>query len=70
MALSHCLECSEWIDTPCSYARCPFRIAAPGERGLDASQGGGETHPAAFARADRSFHSNRTATGEQHDHVA
>jgi hypothetical protein len=64
MALSHCLECSEWIDTPCSYARCPFRIAAPLQRGLDPSQGGGQSMPA-FTRAVRPLHSAIDTPGRQ-----
>ena len=30
--LSHCLVCSEWISSPCSYCACPFRTAAANKR--------------------------------------
>lgn len=27
-ALSHCLECNDWVAGPCAYVRCPFRRPA------------------------------------------
>jgi hypothetical protein len=59
MALSHCLECSEWIDSPCSYVRCPFRVAAPIQSGFDASEGQPNAGPAVCV----SLHSATTTPG-------
>lgn len=69
--IDHLSEPGSWAD---AIAHSPwlrvetFAAAATGERGFDAVKGGGETHPAAFAPADRSFHSATTTPGGQPDH--
>jgi hypothetical protein len=68
IALSHCLECAEWVEGPCAYVRCPFRIANPLQRGLDPSQGGGQSMPA-FTHAVRPLHSAIDTPGGQDNHA-